>query len=358
MSGIGSAVAVLGMGSSYLAADKSAKAMEDAAKISADTSKYIYDKSIQLNDPFYQQGLSALPYLQAYTGVDMTVPSTPDRLATTADRRYGTGTTSTSPLSTVAPTAMPPIREGSIATSTGWVTPESGLPRPAESGTSVRYIPESGAPTQPTQPYRPTTTVPPVNLPSYQDIVLNPMESWNYEQSPAYQAKYTLGMQELNKQLQARGLAPSAIGGNRATDLSRRLTADDYNAERAYALGNRQDLYKSKYSENADRYNRLLDQVKMATGASSSMGQAGNQYANSVGQSAMQAGQARAGFYSGLPGAAMNGVSTGLKAYDYGNQQGWWGNGAAVTNAGLNAASTAYSPTMQPDQYANGLYGL
>jgi hypothetical protein len=196
-------------------------------------------------------------------------------------------------------------------------------------------------------------------LPSFEDTVNKPMEGWDYKQSPAYEAKYTLGMEELNKQLQARGLAPSGVGATRAADLSRRLTSEDYAGERTYKRGTLTDLYKSRYSENTDRYNRLLDQVKMGQGAAGSMGQAGNQYAQGVGQAAMQAGEAKAGFYSGLGGLTGNAASTGLKAYDYGNKQGWWGQGAnsaGVTAAGADAAATAYAPGMAADYGA--LYGL
>jgi len=192
-------------------------------------------------------------------------------------------------------------------------------------------------------------------LPDYKSTVTDPMASWNYEQSPSYKAKYTLGMEELNKQLQARGLAPSGVGATRAADLARRLTAEDYTGERAYAQGNLTNIYKSRYAENTDRYNRLLDQVKVGTGASAQMGAAGDQYANAVGENAMAAGNARAGFYAGIPGAVMNTANTGLKAYDYGNKAGWWGSGG-VDQAGLDAAKIAYDPSMAAD--VGTLYGL
>jgi hypothetical protein len=192
-------------------------------------------------------------------------------------------------------------------------------------------------------------------LPDYKSTVTDPMAAWDYKRSPAYDAKYTLGMEELNKQLQARGLAPSGVGATRAADLARKLTSEDYAGERAYAQGNLTDIYKSRYSQNADRYNRILDQIKLGTGASAQMGAAGNQYADAVGRNAMAAGEAQAGFYAGIPGAILNTVNTGLKAYDYGNKAGWWGD-SAVNKAGLNAANVAYNPSMAPD--TGELYGL
>lgn len=183
-------------------------------------------------------------------------------------------------------------------------------------------------------------------LPSFEDTVNKPMEGWNYESSPAYKAKYSLGMEDLNKQLQARGLSSGGLGATKAADLSRNLISSDYNSERAYRRGELTDLYKSKYSENSDRYNRLLDLVKGGQGAASSMGTAGNQYASGVGESARLAGEGEASFYSGLGGLSGKAASTGLRAYDYGSKNGWWNSGAsdaAVTQAGTDAAATAYT---------------
>jgi len=161
--------------------------------------------------------------------------------------------------------------------------------------------------------------------PSFEDTVSKPMDAWNYEQSPAYKAKYTLGMEELNKQLQARGLAPSGVGATRAADLARNLTASDYNTERAYKTGSLTDLYKGRLAENTDRYNKILDQIKVGQGAAGQLGQAGNVYASEVGKNTMAAGNAQADFYSGLAGAPLQVANLGLKAYDTGQKGGWWG---------------------------------
>jgi len=140
-------------------------------------------------------------------------------------------------------------------------------------------------------------------MPSYQNEVMNPMDAWRYEQSPAYQAKYTLGQEELNKQLQARGLGASGVGASRAADLSRKLTADDYTSERNYRLGQYTDKYKSLLNDNTTRYNQLLDQVKIGQGAAGSLGQAGNQYAQSIGQNTMASGLVRPGKFDACSSA-------------------------------------------------------
>jgi hypothetical protein len=191
--------------------------------------------------------------------------------------------------------------------------------------------------------------------PSFEETVSQPMEGWDYTQSPAYKAKYTLGMEELNKQLQARGLAPSGVGATRAADLSRRLTAEDYAKERDYRRGNLTDIYNSRLAANQDKYSKILDMIKIGTGASSSAGAAGNQYATAVGKNTMAAGEADADYYSGLAGMPLQIANTGLKAYDAGKKGGWWEDGS-VNQAGLNAADIAYNPSMTPDTGA--LYGL
>jgi hypothetical protein len=193
-------------------------------------------------------------------------------------------------------------------------------------------------------------------LPDYKSTVTDPMASWDYKRSPAYDAKYTLGMEELNKQLQARGLAPSGVGATRAADLSRKLTAEDYAGERAYAQGNLTDIYKSRYAQNADRYNRILDQVKIGQGAAGSAGAAGNVWANQVGDAQKQAGENKASFYSGLGGLSGQSVNTGLKAYDYGKNAGWWGGGAGATE-GAGAVGAGYATTAAEQGALADYYG-
>jgi hypothetical protein len=189
-------------------------------------------------------------------------------------------------------------------------------------------------------------------MPSYQKEVMDPMNSWNYTQSPAYEAKNSLAQQALNRQLQARGLSASGVGANRQADLSRKLTSEDYNSERNYRLGQYTDKYKSLLNDNTTRYNQLLDKVKIGQGAAGSLGQAGNTYASEVGKSTTDAGNAEAGFYAGLPGAALNTVSTGLKTYDTGQRAGWWNSNTSPS------VGTSPLPNMpDSDNYSyNGLY--
>ncbi len=245
MAGIVTAVvgsAIIGGAASYLAADKSADAIENAAARSSDTQLMIYNDQRKRWEPYEEIGKGALPGLKKF-GTDYPTPS-------------------------------------------------------------------------------------------FEDTVSKPMDAWDYEQSPAYKAKYTLGMEELNKQLQARGLAPSGVGATRAADLARRLTAEDYAKERDYRRGTLVDVYKGRLSENMDRYNKILDLIKVGQGAAGELGRAGNIYAGEVGKNTMAAGNAQADFYSGLAGAPLQVANLGLKAYDAGKKGGWWDTSTPDPNYG------------------------
>lgn len=147
------------------------------------------------------------------------------------------------------------------------------------------------------------------------------MAGWNYEASPAYQAKLAAGQEGLSNQLAARGLLRGSIGANRQAGLQRELYSQDYDNERQFRL-----------SQIKDRYNQLLDRVKVGQGAAGSLGAAANQYATGAGNTMMQAGNAQAAgqmaganFWQGLPNASASAANVGLRAYDYGQKSGWWG---------------------------------
>lgn len=145
-------------------------------------------------------------------------------------------------------------------------------------------------------------------------------------QSPA--AKYQLeqGNIALGRALGARGLAGGGGAALKLADLSKSVAASDW--------------------EN--QYNRLLDLVKVGTGASAATGGAAANLSNAYGVGAQnlgnlynQAGQAKAGLYSGMGSASANTFGTGLRAYDYGKTQGWWGGGAASGIGGTAATDAA-----------------
>lgn len=62
---VGAATAVYSSQEQKKAAKRAAGAQMDAATYAADIEKEMYDKGVELQQPFYQTGLAALPYLQS-----------------------------------------------------------------------------------------------------------------------------------------------------------------------------------------------------------------------------------------------------------------------------------------------------
>lgn len=142
---------------------------------------------------------------------------------------------------------------------------------------------------------------------------------YDIKQSPAAQYQLTQGTKSLNRQLAARGLLGSGNAAQRLGELSSGVAANDYNQQ----------------------YSRLLDQVKIGTGASASAGAASSTLSNQMGQNSLAVqnaqtaqGQARASLYSGMGGLTSNAVNTGINAYrafNSGNS-----NGALYNDSGGN----------------------
>lgn len=131
---------------------------------------------------------------------------------------------------------------------------------------------------------------------------------YNMKKSPAAQYSLQQGTKTLNRQLAARGLLGSGNAAQRLTELSSGIAANDYNTQ----------------------YQRLLDQIKIGTGASAeagnttaNMGNAANMVSNAAGQygaNAMNAvgnaASARASLYSGYGALANNAMNTGMGIYN------------------------------------------
>lgn len=137
---------------------------------------------------------------------------------------------------------------------------------------------------------------------------------YDMQESPAAQYQLQQGTKAMNRALAARGLSGSGNAVNRLTELNSSIAASDW----------------------SNQYNRLLDAIKIGTGAASSAGQAGQNYANAVSNTANNLGniyqneaQSLNSIYSNaansINGAmnsagndAMGLISTGMKL-------GWWG---------------------------------
>jgi hypothetical protein len=148
---------------------------------------------------------------------------------------------------------------------------------------------------------------------------------YDMQESPAAQYELQQGTRSLNRQLAARGLLGSGNAAQRLSELSSGVAAKDYN----------------------DQYSRLLDQVKIGTGASASAGASSNTLSSAVGQNATNqtaantaSGNARAALYSGMGGASSSAAGTALNAYKlYQNS----GNGGAAAAPAATEATGAGS---------------
>jgi len=148
---------------------------------------------------------------------------------------------------------------------------------------------------------------------------------YDMKESPAAQYQLEKSTKAMNRAMAARGLSGSGNAVNRLTELNSSIAASDW----------------------SNQYNRLLDAIKIGTGAASSAGQAGQNYANAVSNTANNLGNiyqnnantlgsiyqnAATGINNAMNSAgnnAMGLVSTGIKS-------GWWGEGAG---AGVTAES-------------------
>jgi hypothetical protein len=179
---------------------------------------------------------------------------------------------------------------------------------------------------------------------------------YNMKQSPAAQYSLKQGSKSLNRQLAARGLLGSGNAATRLSELSSGIAAGDYN----------------------DQYQRLLDQIKVGTGASAQagnttagMGNAANMLSqatqnasgnmiNAVGNAA----NARASLYSGYGAAANSAINTGLNTYNamnYGNMMNRYG---SLGSSGGISGGFNYDPSdamgigsMYPSAYDNTILG-
>ncbi len=135
-------------------------------------------------------------------------------------------------------------------------------------------------------------------LPAFQKMLTG---GYDMKESPAAQWELEKGTKAMNRALASRGLSGGGVAVNRLTELNKSIAASDWNAQ----------------------YSRILDALKLGTGASGSMGPAGIAFGNQTQQGATnlaniftQAGENKASLYSGLGGASANTAATAINAYN------------------------------------------
>ena len=121
--------------------------------------------------------------------------------------------------------------------------------------------------------------------------------------------KYELqtGTKALNRALSARGLSGSGNAANRMAELEMGVAARGEGRE---------------YQRWQDQYAKILDALKLGTGASGQMGSASNtltqqtqQGAQNLGNIAANQGANQASLYGGLTSGALNTAALGIKGY-------------------------------------------
>jgi hypothetical protein len=158
-------------------------------------------------------------------------------------------------------------------------------------------------------------------IPSFQRAISG--APYDIAEDPAAQYERTIGTRALNRSLASRGLSGSGNAVNRLTELNMGVAARGWQ----------------------NQYQRILDALKLGTGASASMGNASNAFtsanqsaANNLSNIAMQQGNTQASLYAGIPGATANTLATGLNAYNAYNR----GNTGGIEYDG--GANPSYTP--------------
>jgi hypothetical protein len=138
-------------------------------------------------------------------------------------------------------------------------------------------------------------------IPDYERMLRG---GYDMKESPAAQYQLMKGTRAMNRSLASRGLSGSGNAVQRLTELNQSVAASDWN----------------------NQYSRILDALKLGTGASSTMGASSTSGANALSNIAMQSGtnQAniamqqgnnQASLYSGVGGIGYNTAALGIKGY-------------------------------------------
>jgi hypothetical protein len=328
----------MGASASKKAAKKAAAAQDRATE----SQERIYYQTRSDFEPYRGMGLQAIPYLMsAMTGQSY---QTPDSRYTAIDPREIASMNEN--LTKYDPTqSWYRTPEGQITSSNGIINASN-----LYSGIDPQFRPTVSNGYEPLSPdevsmlnktynanmkwYR----GPDGKIISEEDV---PKTSVKFEpgQSPAAQYQLRQGNIAMGRALGARGQAGSGGAAYKLGELSKNVAASDWQ----------------------DQYNRLLDMVKVGTGASSATGSAATTLSNAYGAGAQNLGNiygnqgaTMASLYGGTSGNAMAGLGAGLQAYKTGQSLGWWGAPAATSSFGAAAqlGSSYVAPTAATEAYS------
>lgn len=150
-------------------------------------------------------------------------------------------------------------------------------------------------------------------IPDYQKMLKG---GYDMKESPAAQYQLQQGTKAMNRALASRGLSGSGNAAQRLTELNQSVAASDWN----------------------NQYSRILDALKLGTGASSAMGLASTSGANAaqagaqnIGNLLQNSGRVTASLYQGMgqmAGNKGNDVYNAIKQYMNQNSGGGSGGGS------------------------------
>ena len=144
---------------------------------------------------------------------------------------------------------------------------------------------------------------------------------YDMQESPAAQYQLTQGTKAMNRALASRGLSSSGHAVNRLTELNSSIAATDWN----------------------NQYNRLLDSIKIGTGAASSAGQAGQAYTNQMQNSANALGNIYTNQAENMNSIYQQQANSGLNMAALGTKNNWW---QSSQSSGAATGLTADGSTM------------
>jgi hypothetical protein len=293
------------------AINNAAAQSSEASKYAADIQKEMFDKQVQLQEPFRQSGLAANNVLSMYMGLDP-YQQTYEQIKAELLPYY-----STSPPNGMEPASgsiaakfrnMARVMSGSVGRgqSTDWNALEAAIharlaDQSRQSGTS-RNDPRYG-------------------------MLLDTFGNDDFVKDPGYDWRLNEGYNALNSSAAARGGLQSGAALKAATRYGQDYASNEYT-----------NAYNRWNNDRAGIYNKLAGMSGAGQTSANTIGQAAGQYGNSVGNLAMNnaatqgnAAMANANVQSSMYGNwanALSGVGNSLSNMKWGSSGGGWGGGS------------------------------
>lgn len=158
-------------------------------------------------------------------------------------------------------------------------------------------------------------------IPSWEEMVSQPMSDWDYQASDAYKAQLQQDLGELASAQNARGISSSGVAASQAADVATGLTAADYANEYNRSYGELSDAYANSLAEYSQKYDEIMNKLQIGTGASSSLTSAGESATSAQTEALQEGAEDTSAYYSGLGGVTGELASN---VTSYGNAAGWW----------------------------------